>query len=83
MQKKPPSEASPRSPIPFPEHAPRDVAGLTARIEADYWKIRAQMLIYHREVVAELDRLYETLYGTPAPKRKKASVHQIGRGNAR
>lgn len=83
MQEKPPSGASPRSPIPFRPRARKDVAGLTACIEADDWKIRAQMSIYHREVVAELDRLYEILYGTPPPKRKSASVHRIGRGNAK
>jgi hypothetical protein len=54
-----------------------------ALVEADFWKLRAQMLIDHREVVAELDLLYETLYGTPPPKPRKASVHRIGRGKAR
>jgi hypothetical protein len=83
MLEKPLPGASPQSPIPFPEREPKDVASLTARLEADYWKIRAQMLIYHREVVAELDRVNEILYGTPPPKRRTASVHRSGRGKAR
>ena len=66
MQEKTFPGAAPRSPIPFPKRQPKDVASLMALVEADYWKIQAQMLIYHREVVAELDRLYETLYGTQA-----------------
>ena len=41
---------------------PTDVAGITARVEADFWKMRAQMVIYHQEKVADLDRVYKTLY---------------------
>ena len=50
---------------------PTDVAGLMALVEADFWKMRAQMLIYHQEKVAALDRLYETLYGESPSKRGK------------
>ena len=43
-----------------------------ALVEAEFWKMRAQMLIYHQEKVAALDRLYETLYGeSPSEPRKK------------
>ncbi len=31
---------------------PTNVAGLMAQVEADFWKMRAQMLIYHQEKVA-------------------------------
>jgi len=53
---------------------PTDVAGVMAQVRADFWKMRAQMLIYHQEKVAALDRLYETLYGEPpskAPKKRR------------
>ena len=63
---------------PIPKNEPNSVASVMALVEADFWKLRAQMLIYHREVVAELDLLYETLYGTPPAKPRKASVHRIG-----
>ena len=67
VQEKTPPGAAPRSPMPFPENEPNSVASVMALVEADFWKLRAQMLIYHSEVVAELDLLYETLYGTPRP----------------
>jgi hypothetical protein len=54
-----------------------------ALVEADFWKLRAQMLIYHRELVAELDLLYARLYGTPPPTRTKASIHRIRRDDVR
>ena len=55
-----------------PADQPTDVAGIRAQVEADFWKMRAQMLIYHQEKVAALDRLYETLYGeSPSEPRKK------------
>jgi hypothetical protein len=47
---------------------PTDVAGITARVEADFWKMRAQMMIYHQEKVADLDRVYETLFGKSPSK---------------
>ena len=37
-------------------------------MEADFWKMRAQMLIYHQEKVANLDRVYETLFGKSPSK---------------
>ena len=55
-----------------PAGQPTDVAAIRALVEADFWKMRAQMLIYHQEKVAALDRLYETLYGeSPSKPRKK------------
>ena len=57
---------------PRPADQPTDVAGIRAEVQADFWKMRAQMLIYHQEKVAALDRLYETLYGeSPSKPRKK------------
>jgi hypothetical protein len=55
-----------------PADQPTDVAGVMALVQADFWKMPAQMLIYHQEKVAALDRLYETLYGeSPSEPRKK------------
>ncbi len=63
----------------LPVDAPSDVASVMALVRADFWKLRAQMLIYHHEVVAELDSLYETLYGTPPrePGKKSPSRNRL------
>jgi hypothetical protein len=65
-------DAQSRVGTPRPADQPTDVAGIRAQVEADFWTMRAQMLIYHQEKVAALDRLYETLYGeSPSEPRKK------------
>lgn len=64
------AEERARPPIPSSNQEPKTVAAVMALVEAEYWKLRARMLIYHRETVAELDRLYEILYGTPPARRK-------------
>ncbi len=74
VQEKPLPNAAPKPKNVLRVDRPTDVAGVTALIRADFWKLRAQMLIYHREVIAELDRLYETRYGTPPRKPRKRSA---------
>ncbi len=69
MQEKP--QAQSKSATTSRADQPTNVAGLMAQVEADFWKMRAQMLIYHQEKVAALDRLYETLYGESPSKRRK------------
>ena len=58
----------------------KNFAAEMALSKARSWTMSAEMLILHRELIAALDKLYETWYGHPPPQRRRMRTKRPVKG---